>query len=301
MLPRSARFRMRQWYARVKRSRTNPVWPILPGSERKPEGWGGWPENKQFAIALSHDIEGPAGVSRVRQLMHLELDLGFQSSFLFVPEGDYDVSPDLREELRRNGMEVGVHDLHHDGKLYFDRSDFRRKARKINHYLKDWNAVGFRSGFMLHNLDWLGDIDMLYDASTFDTDPFEPQPDGVHTIFPFWVENDRGGGFVELPYTLPQDSTLFLFLREKNIDLWKRKLDWIAEHGGLAFLDVHPDYMCFDERNPSKWEYSAALYREFLQFVETEYSGAYWHALPRDVALWVQKNENETQTSLISK
>jgi len=27
----------------------------------------------------------------------------------------------------------------------------------------------------------------LYDSSTFDTDPFEPQPDGRHTMFPFRV------------------------------------------------------------------------------------------------------------------
>ena len=30
-------------------------------------------------------------------------------------------------------------------------------------------------------------LNIAYDASTFDTDPFEPQPDGVNTIFPFWV------------------------------------------------------------------------------------------------------------------
>src|SRR5438093_11418122 len=40
---------------------------------------------------------------------------------------------------------------------------------------------------MLRNLDWLHDLDVQYDASTFDTDPFEPQPDGMDTIFPFWV------------------------------------------------------------------------------------------------------------------
>ena len=40
---------------------------------------------------------------------------------------------------------------------------------------------------MLHNLVWLRDLDILYDASTFDTDPFEPQPEGMETIFPFWV------------------------------------------------------------------------------------------------------------------
>jgi hypothetical protein len=57
--------------------------------------------------------------------------------------------------LTRNGFEVGVHDLHHDGKLYSSRQ-VSRKAQQINRYLKDWGASGFRSGFMLHNLDWLG-------------------------------------------------------------------------------------------------------------------------------------------------
>ena len=52
-----------------------------------------------------------------------------------------------------------------------------------------------------------------------------------------------GTGYVELPYTLPQDSTLFLLLRERSIDLWKTKVDWIAAHGGMILLDTHPDYM----------------------------------------------------------
>src|SRR6516164_8618023 len=38
-------------------------------------------------------------------------------------------------------------------------------------------------------------------------------------------------GYVELPYTLPQDSTLFILLGEKTTNIWQRKLDWIAQHG----------------------------------------------------------------------
>ena len=59
--------------------------------------------------------------------------------------------------------------------------------------MREWNAVGFRSGFMHHNLDWLHDLEVSYDSSTFDTDPFEPQPDGANTIFPFWVPGPNGG------------------------------------------------------------------------------------------------------------
>ena len=101
---------------------------------------------------------------------------------------------------------------------------------------------------MFHNLEWLKELNVLYDASTFDTDPFEPQPDGANTIFPFWVGRSDGSGYVELPYTLPQDSTLFLVLGEKTNDIWKRKLDWVARHGGLALVNVHPDYTAFGER-----------------------------------------------------
>ena len=167
------------------------IWPINEIAGRRPDGWPGWPDGKKFAVVLTHDVEGPLGVSKCRQLMQLEQEFGFRSSFNFIPEGDYAVSAGLREELQRNGFEVGVHDLHHDGKLYWTRRKFSRNAKRINHYLKEWGAGGFRSGFMLHNLDWLRDLDVKYDASTFDTDPFEPQPDGVSTIFPFWAAPSR--------------------------------------------------------------------------------------------------------------
>jgi hypothetical protein len=49
-----------------------------------------------------------------------------------------------------------------------------------------------------------------------------------------------------LPYTLVQDFNLFKILREPNIDIWKRKLDWIAERGGMALINTHPDYMGFE-------------------------------------------------------
>ena len=91
-------------------------------------------------------------------------------------------------------------------------------------------------------------------------------------------------GYVELPYTLPQDSTLFLLLRETTPEIWMRKLDWIAEHGGMVLLDTHPDYMSFDGSPQTATEYPAALYREFLTYVKTRYAGEYWHALPKEVA-----------------
>src|SRR5258708_30258038 len=111
---------------------------------------------------------------------------------------------------------------------------------------------------MLHELLRLHELNIYYDLPTFATDPFEPQPEGHHTIFPLWIPRfsppsgkadrssrnslsrncgDRlstvgssGGGYVELPYTLPQDSTLFVLLQEKPPAVWLRKLDWVAQH-----------------------------------------------------------------------
>jgi predicted glycosyltransferase len=291
LIPASARRMVRQVFARKKRQTVSNVWPVLPGSEVPPQGWPGWPEGKKFAFVLSHDVESQSGLDKCRALMELEMKHGFRSSFNFIPEGDYRVSPQFRDELTGNGFEVGVHDLRHDGKLYKNRREFSANAARINRYLKEWGAVGFRAGFMLHNLEWLHDLDVLYDASTFDTDPFEPQPDGAGTIFPFWKAGAAGNGYVELPYTLPQDSTLFLLFREANPDTWLKKLDWVASHGGMALVNVHPDYMRFDGEAPSGKTFPAEFYGQLLQHVRDKYGDSVWLARPRDVAEMLAANQ----------
>jgi len=143
---------------------------------------------------------------------------------------------------------------------------------------------------MYHDLEMLHDLNIEYDASTFDTDPFEPQPDGMGTIFPFLVPGSKGqNSYVELPYTLPQDFLIFILMKERNIDIWKKKLDWIAENGGMALLIAHPNYMSFNE-NTCFEEYPVRYYTEFLEYVKSRYKGEYWHALPREVSrFWTDK------------
>ncbi|HJT82487.1 MAG TPA: DUF354 domain-containing protein, partial [Chthoniobacterales bacterium] len=295
-LPQRIRMMMRRSVAAWLRERNRHRWPICEGSQQPPTGWSGWPNGAQFALVLTHDVETGAGLSKCRDLMELEAGLGLRSSFNFVPEGSYRTPTELREEFSTLGFEIGVHDLNHDGRLFNSRRDFARKAAHINHYLHEWGAVGFRSAFMLHNLEWLHDLDISYDASTFDIDPFEPQPQGRNTIFPFWVPYQRGAtaerhstrrGYIELPYTLTQDSTLFLLLGERTPDLWFRKLDWIAKHGGMALLDTHPDYMCFDG-NVRVGQFPADLYRQFLQYAIDRYGGAFWNPLPKDAAAFAR-------------
>jgi hypothetical protein len=297
-VPWSCRIALRRLHARRIRKDSTSIWPIDPAAGAPPAGWGGWPDGKRFALVLTHDVEGQRGLERCQELMDLNQRLGFRSCFNFVPEGGYATPKKLRDSLTSNGFEVGVHDLRHDGKLFFSRTGFQAQARKIKEYLKEWGAVGFRSGFMQHNLEWLHEVGAYYDASTFDTDPFEFQPDGVKTIFPFWVPTPRSranhekmgeGGYIELPYTLPQDSTLFVLFREKSTEIWQRKLDWLVENGGMALLIAHPDYMRFAPGPCSPREYPAAFYEEFLRYVRSRYAGQYWLALPREVAEYARQ------------
>jgi hypothetical protein len=288
-VPRRIRLFLRRIHAGRILKRSGDFWPILESAGREPPGWPGWPDGKKFALVLTHDVEGHRGLDRVIQLAELEMKLGFRSSFNLIPEGGYTVPSGLRTWLTERGFEVGVHDLHHDGRLFTSWKKFRREALRINSHLEEWKAVGFRSAFMLRNLAWIQELNIRYDASTFDTDPFEPQPTGVGTIYPFYVEGKHGGeGYVELPYTLPQDSTLFLLLKGPKVHrIWHEKLDWIAERGGMALVNVHPDYIAFEGKSHSPFYYPVALYVEFLTRLKEKYAGEYWQPLAADVAKFI--------------
>lgn len=289
LVPRRMQIGLRRAVARCRRGAVAHCWPILPSAGTPPECWQSWPDGKRFALVLTHDVESQQGHDKCWDLMAIEERLGFRSSFNLVPER-YRVSEDLRNEMVSRGFEVGVHGLTHDGHLFRSRRTFDTRKPKINRYLKEWGSVGFRSPSMRRNLDWIGELDIEYDSSTFDTDPFEPHPHGAATVFPFLVSRASGGCYVELPYTLAQDSTLFVVMKQADISIWKKKLDWIAEVGGMALLDTHPDYMRFDDgraRNSSL--YDASLYSEMLTYIREKYSDRYWSALPRDMArFWTQ-------------
>jgi hypothetical protein len=124
---------------------------------------------------------------------------------------------------------------------------------------------------MHRNPEWLQTLDVEYDLSFFDTDPYEPMPGGTTSLWPFFL-----GHFVELPYTLVQDHTLMVILGERTPRLWLEKVDFIERSKGMALLNSHPDYL----REPAH----LAIYEAFLNAVRQR--GNYWHALPRDVARW---------------
>ncbi|MGI9543934.1 MAG: hypothetical protein ACR2MX_11785 [Cyclobacteriaceae bacterium] len=288
IIPRWLQLWLRRRWVKVRLPKYRSEWPILESAGTKPPGWKGWPEGKQFAVVLTHDVEFQKGHDRCLELMKLEKARGFKSSFNFVPER-YSVSPELRKDLEENGFEVGVHGLNHDGKLFQSKQIFTSRAEKINHYLAEWKAVGFRAPAMHRNLQWMLDLDVEYDLSTFDTDPFEPQPSGVGTIFPFMVTDmGKKRSYVELPYTLAQDFTPFILMRRRDIGFWTKKIDWIVKNGGMVLVNTHPDYMSFNA-TPGEEEFPIELYLNLLKYIEVQYADQYWHALPKDVAGFYKK------------
>lgn len=285
---RSLQLFLRRFLVKRQAKKYKAVWPILPGSEVKPKKWAGWPDGKKFAFVLTHDVELRKGHDKCRELLELEKNLGFISSFNFVAER-YKVDRELRDFIVSEGFEIVNHGIKHDGKKFKNKKIFDKRAIKINQYIREWNIVGFRAPAVQHNLEWIGELNIEYDLSTFDTDPFQPQPDGVGTIYPFMVERKSGKpGYIELPYTLDQDFTLFILMKESSPRMWINKLNWIAENGGMALVIVHPDYVNFENESKAE-EYPIEYYSDFLKYVKENYKGKYWNALPRDVASYYKK------------
>jgi peptidoglycan/xylan/chitin deacetylase (PgdA/CDA1 family) len=286
LLPRAAQMAMRRLYARRQAGQEFPRWPIEPilvehqraELRRQIAEAGGeavsflhhWPDAMRAAVVLTHDVEGPAGIEKIPQIREMERRHGFVSAWYFVAE-DYPIPAGLFDGLKADGCEVGLHGIHHDGKLFTDRDAFESNLPAIHRYLKAWDVVGFRSPATHRNADWMPELGCLYDSSFSDSSPFEPQRGGCCSILPYFLDD-----LVELPMTLLMDHTLWEVLREDSPRTWIDKARWVIDNHGLVNLLVHPDYVTTPER--------ARCYEEFLAFLASE--DGLWHTLPRVVAGW---------------
>ncbi len=237
-----------------------------------------WPDGAKFAFVPTHDVETSEGMRRIERIANLEEDLGFRSSWNIVPH-KYPVDRGLLRDLQARGFEIGVHGYNHDGKLFTSRTIFNRRVGPINAALDEFDAVGFRAPMVHRNLEWLQSLDIEYDASYFDIDPYQAMPGGIGSVWPFMA-----GRFVELPYTLPQDHTLFIALGERDGRIWEEKLEFVAGLGGLALFITHPDYLDSDSR--------VDAYRRLLETARD--MPGMWHALPSQVARWWRDRDQST-------
>jgi len=243
------------------------------GNEPIPFIWF-WPEGKRAAFLLTHDIESSAGVAFCPRLMDIDNEFGFRASFQVVPEKRYDVTERFLQEFRNRGSEVNVHDLNHDGNLFRERNEFRRRALRINQYAAQFGARGFRSGALYRRLDWYDALNVSYDMSVPCVAHLDPQNGGCCTTMPYFV-----GDILELPVTLTQDYSLFHILKQYSIHLWKQQSEIIIKGNGLINVITHPDYLIARE--------ARATYRQLLAYLaETCRFENVWATLPGEVDRW---------------
>jgi peptidoglycan/xylan/chitin deacetylase (PgdA/CDA1 family) len=291
LIPRRAQISGRRLLARRKRNQTFPRWPIEDGvlsllrfyafcllialdEESLRFRWF-WPHGHRAALILTHDVESGEGLRRVLEIADIEEARGFRSSFNIVAS-TYPIDHGIVRELNDRGFEIGLHGLRHVRSLFASRGAFVRQLPQVQEAARKLAARGFRSPSTYRVYEWLAELPVLYDASMPHSDPFEPQPGGCCTLWPYAI-----GDVIELPYTMSQDHTLFTLLEERSVDPWISQVEAIEQRHGLIQCVSHPDPGYLGDAD------KRALYVELLDALadRTEL----WRPLPRDVALWWQR------------
>jgi peptidoglycan/xylan/chitin deacetylase (PgdA/CDA1 family) len=285
LLPRTLQMSMRRRFSRLQSRARFPRWPIetalhdlyaylfelLTAAAAEPIPYiAPWPRDWSWALVLTHDVETQVGYDHIGDLLDVELEAGYRSSWNFVPRNRYAVQDELLRSLRDRGFEIGVHGLYHDGRDV-SSSTLQRRLPAIRAYAEHWQARGFRSPATLRSAQLMPLLGFEYDSSFSDTAPFEPQAGGCCTWLPYML-----GDLVELPITLAQDHTLFDLLAHRDERVWLDKARFLRGHGGMALFLTHPDYV--------SGGHLVEAYRRVLD----EFAGdaSAWKALPAQVSDW---------------
>jgi len=232
-----------------------------------------WPEGHPWAAVLTHDVETAAGLACLGDVMDVETSRGLRSSFNLVPH-DYEIPGSLIAAASNAGFEIGIHGYRHDGLMFAAWPTFLERAVAANECARRWHAAGFRSPATYRNLEWMHMLDVEYDSSVTDTAPYEPQPGGCASLFPYLVDR-----LVEIPMTLAQDHTLFNLLNRTDATVWLEKLALVRDSHAMACVLTHPDPAAGYIGRPETMRH----YCEALDFIA---SSDAWTPLPRELARW---------------
>jgi peptidoglycan/xylan/chitin deacetylase (PgdA/CDA1 family) len=291
LIPAAVRHRLNSAAIKMRAKREFPRWPCESAlvdywrdwlrmslhALNKTDAWhiGFWPEGMKSCIILTHDVEGPLGMSRMEQMADLEERYNFHSSWN-LPLAQYEIDWKLVDRLRTRGFEFGAHGLSHDGRLFRSESDFSELAPLLQERARTHGLKGFRAPSTLRRAEWITRLSFDFDCSFSDSDPYEPQPGGTCSVFPFFLAH-----LVELPYTMPQDHTLIHLLHRSPMQVWGMKAQWLESIGGMILTLVHPDY-CGSGQHLQEYE---SLLKQL-----NDYQSA-WRALPSEVSAWWRRRD----------
>jgi hypothetical protein len=305
VLPVGLRSRLQKLHLRRWQELSFPRWPVdcsvdevframmllalrASGAPRIPFIWF-WPDGKTSCAVMTHDVETATGRDFCSVLMDIDDSRGIKASFQIVPEERYEVSSRFLQSLRARGFEVCVHDLNHDGHLYRSRPEFLRRAAKINAYLQEYQAQGFRAGVLYRKQVWYDALQCSYDMSVPNVARLDPQRGGCCTVMPYFI-----GDILEIPVTTVQDYTLFHILNDYSITLWKWQMEEIMKKRGLMSFIVHPDYIM----NPRNRQVFESLLDYIAAMRDTR---GIWTATPGEVNQWWRQRAAMTLTDVNGK
>lgn len=288
LLPRVVQLWVRRRWMALKGSPGFPRWPHDDSVERLARFYAAcvlralrssevgfrwfWPNGCHAAAILTHDIEGASGMRNALRVAEIEERHGLRSSFNVV--GDwYSIDWGVLRDLSARGHEIGSHALHHDRSLFSSRAEFERQLPLLRSSVAQLGASGFRSPATHRVPAWFAELPVEYDVTMPLSDPYEAQPGGTCSAWPFFI-----GPVLEMPYTLPQDHTLFTLMGRRDSSAWIEQMLRVKRRFGLIQCVSHPDrgYLA-DQRNEMS-------YREFLDALRSQ--DDVWHALPREVCRW---------------
>jgi len=284
------RKQVQKFHARNWKKQSFPQWPIdttvenvfetvlqmsmkASGQEKIPFVWF-WPNGASGCLTMTHDVETSAGRDFCPTLMDVDEAFGIKAAFGIVPEERYEVPSGLLKSMRSRGFEVIVQDLNHDGRLFDDKQEFLRRAKRINQYGREFEATGFRAAVLYRKPEWYDALDFAFDMSFPNVAPLDPQQGGCCTVLPFFI-----GDMLEIPVTTVQDYTLFHVMNERSIELWKSQIDLVLKKNGLLSFIVHPDYTLQPD--------TLSVYKHLLRHLQgLRDKTPIWFALPSEINAW---------------
>ena len=253
-----------------------------------------WPDEKQCALVLSHDVDAARQEPGIELLARVAEDRGIRSTFSFVGKNLASYRSLIRR-LRSAGHEIALHDRYHDNRIAFLAEDaIVERLAPLKEQMAEHGIEGFRSPSWYTSPQlWraLKRLGFCYDMSVLDSWPFFDghRNFGVASIFPF-----RYGGLTIVPNTIPYDATPRFcgYLVGEILSFWKPKLDWIAGNGGLIMLNAHPDrWWCGTAK-------AAAMFGEVVDHVLQNHDPAVMRA--RDISAQLARESARGATVILA-
>jgi peptidoglycan/xylan/chitin deacetylase (PgdA/CDA1 family) len=261
-----------------------------------------WPEDADFAVALSFDcdhetFEMGVGRSTVGRLSWGEygrrvgvpriLDaLGRHSvpASFFMPAVCATLDPDESRRIVAEGHEIGMHGWIHENNSLLDEAterDLMLRARDTLESVTGQAPRGFRSAnwdLSANTIQIVADMGLEYDSSLMaDDDCYELEIDG------------RASGVVEIPVEWLRDDAVYLLFNrqpatrpwltpEEVYEIFRLELEGAAREGGLFQLVMHPFVIGYRSR---LW-----IIERLIEHART--LGKPYFATHLDIARWVR-------------